>query len=503
MTDPTQDQPKSKPARPPRKWLRRIVLGLFLLIFLVLIAGLGVRQYFLRTAEKRLEEAMAEADRLDPGWRWEDILAQREVIPDDKNSALLVLEAAELLPDPEKWSPRLAQRQSFRNPNPKKPVSLEQAIRDLPPNERLNDSVAEKLRAELEKVKPALEKARMVADRSKGRYPIEWKQDGAMFTSMPHFPRVHSVSRLLALDATFRAHEGDLKGAVASCRALLGAGQSLGDEPTLISQLTRITSERWTVQSLERVLAQGEIPNELFAPLEEALDNEAKQNILRVGLRGERASILITLERLHAGEIDLEGIDGPRPQSASWSTKLYRWIYIAPLARHNQAVYLAIMTKAINSIDQSSCQKSDVLDQLEKDAKNARVSSPYSSIALLLVSSLSKVVDPCYCVRAELHCARLALAVERYRLAHGAWPKSLEELKIPLPIDPFGGGALRYKILNDGVVVYSLGANEVDDGGEVEWKGAKTKDIGFRLWNRDLRGIDAQPAPIEKVAPSP
>src|SRR5205807_1068756 len=37
-----------------------------------------------------LNQAFAEADQLDPGWRWSDLDARREVIPDAENSALAV-----------------------------------------------------------------------------------------------------------------------------------------------------------------------------------------------------------------------------------------------------------------------------------------------------------------------------------------------------------------------------------------------------------------------------
>ena len=48
------------------------------------------------------------------------------------------------------------------------------------------------------------------------------------------------MARLLQADAAIRAHNGDLDGALDSCRAILGAGRSIGDEPFVISQLVRI-----------------------------------------------------------------------------------------------------------------------------------------------------------------------------------------------------------------------------------------------------------------------
>jgi hypothetical protein len=64
----------------------------------------------------------------------------------------------------------------------------------------------------------------------------------------------------------------------------------------------------------------------------------------------------------------------------------------------------------------------------------------------------------------------VALAVEQYRRGHaGALPARLADLS-PLelravPIDPFSGAALLYKVLPDGYAVYSVGPNRTDDGG--------------------------------------
>ena len=63
-----------------------------------------------------------------------------------------------------------------------------------------------------------------------------------------------------------------------------------------------------------------------------------------------------------------------------------------------------------------------------------------------------------------------AIAAERFRRATGALPGALGRL-VPeylpaVPIDPFSGREIRYLNAADRVVVYSVGLNEKDDGGE-------------------------------------
>jgi hypothetical protein len=71
---------------------------------------------------------------------------------------------------------------------------------------------------------------------------------------------------------------------------------------------------------------------------------------------------------------------------------------------------------------------------------------------------------------ARQRAARIALAVERYRLAHGGQlPESLAELAPTfidaLPNDPFTSKPMIYKKLDKGFTIYSVGEDQTDNGG--------------------------------------
>ena len=82
---------------------------------------------------------------------------------------------------------------------------------------------------------------------------------------------------------------------------------------------------------------------------------------------------------------------------------------------------------------------------------------------------------------------RLVLALKAYNRDTGAYPASLKELQPTLgwtiPDDPFSGKPYVYRRQGDGFILYSLGTNEIDDGGMSEyepqtgrWRG-ETSDI--------------------------
>jgi hypothetical protein len=64
-----------------------------------------------------------------------------------------------------------------------------------------------------------------------------------------------------------------------------------------------------------------------------------------------------------------------------------------------------------------------------------------------------------------------AIALKRFQLQNGIFPEKLSELTpeflSSVPLDPIDGKPLRYKKNSDGTfLLYSIGDNDVDDGGD-------------------------------------
>jgi hypothetical protein len=71
-----------------------------------------------------------------------------------------------------------------------------------------------------------------------------------------------------------------------------------------------------------------------------------------------------------------------------------------------------------------------------------------------------------------LDLARVACALERYRLAHGEYPETLDVLAPQfietIPHDIINGQPLHYRRTDEGkFLLYSIGWNEKDDGGQM------------------------------------
>ena len=91
-------------------------------------------------------------------------------------------------------------------------------------------------------------------------------------------------------------------------------------------------------------------------------------------------------------------------------------------------------------------------------------------LAVILLPSLHKIPMRAAAAQTAMDEAAIACALERYRLANGQFPETLEAL-VPqfisqLPNDVISGEPYKYHRTNDGqFVLYSVGWNEKDDGG--------------------------------------
>jgi hypothetical protein len=88
---------------------------------------------------------------------------------------------------------------------------------------------------------------------------------------------------------------------------------------------------------------------------------------------------------------------------------------------------------------------------------------------------------------AWMRSAIVMVAVERYRRSKARFPKTLNDL-VPtyvavVPTDAYDGAPIRLGRFAEGVVLYSVGEDGVDDGGNVATMWKPGIDRGWRLWD--------------------
>ena len=79
---------------------------------------------------------------------------------------------------------------------------------------------------------------------------------------------------------------------------------------------------------------------------------------------------------------------------------------------------------------------------------------------------------------------RAALILIELRKRSGAYPADLSGIQSEWTIDPFSGQPFRYRKEADGILLYSVGQNLEDDGGDEGRTRRSGLDVVYRLKNR-------------------
>ncbi|QVL32026.1 hypothetical protein KIH39_24850 [Telmatocola sphagniphila] len=479
--------------RLPKNRFVRIVLLLSLGSFLFLAGILIYRQKIARDSARELEEMIAQLDREDPGWSWEELLKKRNELPDDQNSYTLIKKISEIPPSP--------------NSSFEPPLS---SWRILP--EGLPPEVAEWGAQLVADTKERILLSRQLANRPRGVHFIQYSEDvfNADFNSLQ---KVRTIAFELLWDMRVHAQLHHFDVCVQDIRAIRNAARSCGEEG-LIPFLIRIALETIACSAVQQMLSQGEIKSTDLEILQKEFLEEAHEPTLKKALRSERAAALKSMQyRASSYGLILQSIAisirGDGTAAKGQPIRNLAGVLLAlkypPFAAADQAYMLRRMTDIINVLDKSEREIKEFLDQFEQENLQNRTSIPPASQVLtnLYLPPINKLVFSNYRAQGWLRSTVCGLAAERFRIVNKRWPNNLEEL-VPnflekVEEDPYTGKPLLFKRLNDGIVIYSVGQDLKDDGGDVlgvvtdqsergAYKSNLPTDIGFRLWDVDKRG---------------
>lgn len=470
-------EPETVAAEPRRRWRRWLFwVGGPLLLVIAILIGWAV------SANSGLSSAMAEADRLDPGWRLDDLEAKRVVLPDAENGAEIIT--------------RLKSTPTVGTPNHK----LYDLLSGLDPPRLLNDQQEDALQKLLDAYNARLPIARSLKDTPRGRHNVAWAPDGISTLLLCHDNRV--AEGVLRYDVLARCQAGDIDGAMDSCLAGLHAGASIGDEPTTISMLTRIACQAVAADMVEHALAQGEPSPALLAELQKRIEAEEAAPLLLIAARGERALNTRFFEALRTGKLGVGGVGGVSgfaPGSVG-PGNLIDWMVLLPgFVSSQQSGGLAFMNRLVETAKLPPEQWAAPFAAIRAETLNLPV------LARMLAPAMDKVAEACRRNHAVLRCTIVALAVERFRKETGRWPERIDDLVSAgylktVPTDPFDGQPLRLKRTEDGWIVYSVGVDNQDNGGTLRRQNPSQpgSDVGIQLWDVVARRQPpAPPKPLE------
>jgi hypothetical protein len=396
-------------------WPSRRSLWVLGLIVVLGSATDGCYFYLQAEAERRLQSAIAEADRLDPDWRLDDLKKSQPILPDDQNGAV------------QRW----AVRRLF--PAGWGPGKMEMDLGKVSPQVQLDDALTTHLRQQLAALAPAVAAARKLASAPSGATPVAW---GNNTTTVPPVLEALDVARVLRWDAVLLAQDHEIPKAMLSWCAILGTARTLGEDPYLMNALVRRAIGMVALATLQRLMAQGELSVDTLAEAQRLLEEEIARPVFLNAWRGERARADLEFAALEAGDIEGSALF-PTPSSGGLDEdirrlKLAAYSLLPGTLKENHAATLECYTRLIEVVGLPENERIKRLDELAAWQQNqpGLIWQPYPASRYQHQAELDL---------AKLHAAIAGIAVERYRLAQGHWPASLEALvpqylsRVPIP----------------------------------------------------------------------
>lgn len=337
----------------------------------------------------------------------------------------------------------------------------------------------------LSKYDSTIEELRAASKLPYSRFPLEYDKDEPAAILLPHLAVMKGCMQILQLRATAELQNSQSEKALDDVKLMLYLNQSIRTEPILISHLVRIAMAAITLQPVYEGLAEHKWSDAQLAELDREL---AKLDFLadyEFSMRGEMIFGIAETEYLRRSR-NFQALDysenGSHNDSAS-----HLGFRLAPASFfYRNELTIAQMHErwTLPMVDLEKRVASPELVQRNNDAANKALNhfSPYNILARMIFPAVTKAETKYAREQSSVDLARVAIALERYRLAHGEYPASLDALAPQfmekVPHDILNGQPLHYRLTNDGqFVLYSVGWNDKDDGGVVVFqKGSRPRE---------------------------
>ncbi len=334
-------------------------------------------------------------------------------------------------------------------------------------------SPAADVRLALSKYDSALEELREASRLPHARFPLAYAANNPAEMVFPHYESLKATASVLRLRTIAELNDEQPGSALADVQLMLFLADSIRGEPLAWSLRTRLQIVDSAIQPVWEGLARRQWSDGQLLALERALGRFDVLREYRVVLRSDLAWRLKSIEYLRVERM-ANSVDCMCGDPMFWPTLAYRlapsgWFYLnmVALARCYQAA-LPTHAEWSQGVLPPDISRRFEATMIQVRSEHRSVDNPFVGFSL---PSLEREANTCARTQTSVDLARVACALERFRQANGDFPESLNALApmwlSKIPHDVVNGQPLCYRRTESGsFLLYSVGWNEADDGGE-------------------------------------
>ncbi|HUZ06042.1 MAG TPA: hypothetical protein VMV89_00995, partial [Candidatus Paceibacterota bacterium] len=309
----------------------------------------------------------------------------------------------------------------------------------------------------LSKYDSAVEELRRASRRPNANVPLNY-EDGFNALS-PLFKDMSALKRCaqtLQLRADAELADGQNAKALDDEKLLLYLNNSLRTSPFLISHLVRMAIVAIGLQPIWEGLAEHKWSDEQLATLDAELGKMDFLVDYEFVMRGERAFAIASFENQRRTREMISYTDaGDVTNKLNLMPSAYFYQNELAFAQMSQQWFLPLVDTNSRTVSPEAMRRVDA--EVHAEMKHY---SLYKVQALMTAPVLDTAVKKFAATQESIDLARVACALERYRLAHDDYPETLDALAPQfietIPHDIIGGKPLHYRRTEDGqFILYS------------------------------------------------
>jgi hypothetical protein len=262
---------------------------------------------------------------------------------------------------------------------------------------------------------------------------------------------------------------------------------ALESDPFLITLLVRFATHALAEEQIERTINICGLSEESLRRLQSKVTGLEGSLDFKKAMMTERVSFVDTALWRRSGNTNPGTLQGQRIEPPTV------WRYLPILPAWDTAIGVEMCNAVVDAVDKPDAATLKRLNAVS-DRRNALGSYHFIS---RMVPTLTRAAALWVRSVGINRAMQAALACERYRLARDNWPESLDvlvpEYLAAVPVDPFDGKPIRFQRIPEGIKVWCIGEDAMDDGGDVlriedHPSSRKPKDAGWVLLKPELRG---------------
>jgi hypothetical protein len=317
-------------------------------------------------------------------------------------------------------------------------------------------------------------------------YETKTSVGGMIGVLMPNLSEFRGLAYALRLRAWLRAEQGGYQSALADMKSCYRFGQQIRGDKILIEQLVGIAIEAISVHTIRDIVGGYEIDSTVLADFQRSFEQIIADENFAISLKSEKLFIYdeiqrcFTVDRIGKGHLYLPRFRKISDMSGNYEYEgeledfIFDALVSAPLLlMHPNKEQTLRTANAFYGYYEKLSLKTALQGHIESEDMDKKVGEFLKGNYFLnkLTPAVLRVIQISHRLPVDVKGTLAMIAIFRYKSDKGRYPQNFNQLVTTgylkqMPMDSYSDRPLVYKKTENNFMLYSIGPNFVDDGGE-------------------------------------